>query len=286
MRVVVTGGSGQLARAIRETWRGHEVICPKESELDLSRQDAVLGILRELAPQAVINAAALTHVDLCESEESLATLVNGTAVGWLAEACNEVNARLVQVSTDYVFDGLQTFPYREDDPVVPRSAYGRSKLLGEQMAMTAVCHLIARTAWLYDVWGKNFFLTMVNAAQSGRELRVVADQCGTPTSCRALARQLQVAVEEEWHGLVHATCSGETTWHGFAEEIFRQTEISAELSPCSTVDYPLPAPRPAYSVLDGKRRALLGTDLMPCWREALAEVVADWRERNSTHSTN
>lgn len=280
MRIVVTGGSGQLARAIRETWRGHEVICPAEAELDLSRREAVLGVLRELKPQAVLNAGAFTQVDRCESEESLATLVNGTAVGWLAEACDELGARLVQVSTDYVFDGQGSRPYREDDPVAPRSAYGRSKLLGEQAARRARRHLVARTAWLYDAWGKNFFLTMVNAAQSGRSLRVVADQRGTPTTCRALARQLQTAVEEEWQGVVHTTCGGESTWHGFAEEIFRQTGIPAELTPCATADYPLPAPRPAYSVLDGSRRALLGTDRMPLWRDALAEVVAAWRAQD------
>ena len=141
--------------------------------------------------------------------------------------------------------------------------------------MTAPEHLIVRTAWLYDAWGRNFFRTMVEAAEQGRALRVVADQRGTPTTCRALARQLRVAMEAGWRGLVHGTCQGETTWHGFASEIFRRKGIRANLSPCATADYPLPAPRPAYSVLSGARRGSLGADVMPHWEEALAEVLAD-----------
>lgn len=283
MRVVVAGGSGQLARAVRETWTGHELIFPLEAELDLRRREAVAGVLRELRPEVVINAAAFTQVDRCEAEEELATLVNGTAVGWLAEACDELGAKLVQISTDYVFEGTGTRPYRESDPTSPTSVYGRSKLLGEQNAARAKRSLIARTAWLYDAWGRNFFLTMVNAAREGRELRVVDDQRGTPTTCRALARQLLTAVEEEWRGLVHATCSGETTWHGFAAEIFRRTGMEARLSPCATAEYPTPARRPAYSVLDGSHRAELGTDRMPEWRAALAEVVQAW-QRIESHS--
>jgi len=280
MRVVIAGGAGQLARGIRETWSGHDLLFPLESELDLSRRETVLGVIRELQPQVVINAAAFTQVDRCEVEPELATLINGTAVGWLAEACNKSNALLVQISTDYVFDGQGTRPYLETDSVAPQSVYGQSKLLGERAAAQAKDHLIIRTAWLYEAWGKNFFLTMVNAARQGRDLRVVDDQVGSPTSCRALARQLQIAVKEGWRGLVHGTCSGEITWHGFASEIFQQTGIEAKLSPCNTSEYPLPAPRPAYSVLDGKHRGELGSDLMPPWKDALSEVVQTWRALN------
>jgi dTDP-4-dehydrorhamnose reductase len=280
MRVVVTGGSGQLARAIRETWTGHEVLCPPEAELDLSSREAIRRVLHEVNPGVVINAGAFTQVDRCEAEEAVATLINGTAVAWLAETCDDLQAKLVQISTDYVFDGQGTRPYRETDPVNPQSVYGRTKFLGEQAALSACNHLVARTSWLYDAWGKNFFLTMVNAARQGRALRVVADQRGTPTSCRALARQLQTAIDEDWRGLVHATCAGETTWHGFAAEIFRQTGIEASLSPCTTADYPLPAPRPAYSVMDGAHRGELGTDRMPTWEHALVEVVAHHRQES------
>lgn len=274
MRVLVTGGGGQLARAIRDTWTDHELLLPEESILDLGRREAIHAVIAEHRPQVVLNCGAFTQVDRCESEAELAIRINGEAVGWLAESCESQKALLVQISTDYVFDGKGTRPYLESDPTNPQSVYGRSKLRGEEEARKASEHLIVRTAWLYDAWGKNFYLTMCNAAIQGRKLKVVNDQCGTPTTCRALARQLQAAVQEGWRGLVHGTCSGETTWHGFAAEIFHQAGIKANLSPCLTSEYPTPAPRPAYSVLDGSLRSRLGSDLMPDWREALAEVIA------------
>jgi len=275
MRVLVTGGSGQLARAIRTFWTGHEVVLPDEKLLDLADPSAIQRVVAEVRPEVVINAGAFTQVDLCETRPDLARTVNGLAAGWLAEACGKGGALLVQLSTDYVFDGKGTRPYGEDDPPCPASVYGRTKLLGEEEARKAPEHLIVRTAWLYDAWGKNFYLTMRDLAAQGKDLKVVADQWGSPTTCRALARQLQAAVEGGCRGLLHATCSGETTWHGFAAEIFRQSGLTVALSPCSTEDFPRPAPRPAYSVLSGARRAALGLDRMPAWQDALAEVVAD-----------
>lgn len=281
-RVLVTGGAGQLAEAIRRTWTRFELVIPAERELDLSDPDAITRVVGEVRPRIVVNAGAYTAVDRCEAEPELALRINGQAPGWLAEACAKAGALLVQVSTDYVFDGTGAKPYRENDPTNPQSVYGRTKLLGEHEAAQAPEHLIVRTAWLFDAWGKNFLRTMLNAAAQGRSLRVVDDQHGCPTSCRALARQLQYAVIEEWRGVVHSTCTGETTWHGFAEEIFHRTGVKADLSPCTTADYPLPAPRPAYSVLDGGRRRALGTDLMPDWREALAEVILDLDEQKES----
>jgi dTDP-4-dehydrorhamnose reductase len=274
MRILIAGGAGQLARAIRETRKGHELLCPEESHFDLGKRDSIRSAVQTLRPEVILNAAAFTQVDRCEVEAELAMRINGEAVAWLAEAANEAGALLVQISTDYVFDGTGTRPYRESDPTNPVSVYGKSKLLGEKNAALAEQHLIVRTAWLYDAWGKNFYLTMRNAATQGRKLRVVDDQRGTPTTCRTLARQIQGAVNEGWRGLVHGTCAGETTWHGFAAEIFRQSGIQADLSPCTSAEYPTPAARPTYSVLDGSHRRELGTDLMPDWREALAEVIA------------
>lgn len=273
LRILVTGGAGQFARAIRETWTCHDVAFPEETVLDLTRRETVFAVIGEHRPDVVVNAGAFTQVDRCESEPELAELINGKAVGWLAEACADCGALLVQISTDYVFDGVGSRPYKENDPTGPRSVYGQSKLRGEQEAMRAPDHLILRTAWLYDAWGKNFLRTMLNAAAQGRKLKVVDDQVGCPTSCRTLARQTKIAVEEHWRGLVHATCTGETTWHGFAAEIFRQAGIRADLSPCGTDEYPLPAPRPAYSVLDGTLRQSMGSDFMPSWLDALAEVI-------------
>ena len=273
MRVLVAGASGQLAHAVRRTWQDHELFLPEEAVLDLAKREAIFSVVNEVRPQVLINCAAYTQVDCCESEGDLAHLINATAVGWLAEACEAQGALLIQISTDYVFDGTGTRPYREDDPTNPVSVYGRTKLAGEQQAARCSRHIIARTSWLYDAWGKNFLNTMVNAANQGRALRVVADQRGAPTTCRALARQLKVAAEEGWQGLVHATCQGETTWHGFAQAIFEAKGMAVDLSPCTTADYPTPATRPAYSVLDGSRRATLGTDLMPDWRDALLDVI-------------
>ena len=273
MRVLVTGASGQLAHAIRLLWTDHELVLPEESVLDLSKAAALRSVVSEVRPDVVVNCGAFTQVDRCEAEIELAQRINATAVGWLAEACAARDAMLIQVSTDYVFDGTGTRPYLEDDPTNPVSVYGRTKLEGERQAARCPRHLIARTSWLYDAWGKNFLNTMLNAAAKGRSLRVVDDQRGAPTTCRALARQLKVAAEEGWQGLVHTTCAGETTWHGFARAIFEAKGITAALSPCTTADYPTPARRPAYSVLDGAHRRSLGPDLMLHWREALQDVI-------------
>jgi dTDP-4-dehydrorhamnose reductase len=200
-------------------------------------------------------------------------LVNGTAVDWLAEACEREDASLVQISTDYVFDGTCRTPYLEDDAVNPVSIYGKSKLLGELAARKVSRHLIVRTAWLYDAWGTNFYNTMLKLAAQGKPLKVVNDQLGAPTTCRALARQLQGALEAGCCGVLNMTCAGETTWYGFAVEIFRQHGLQVDLNPCRTEDFPRPARRPSYSVLCGDRRSQLGVDVMPDWRQALSEVV-------------
>jgi len=273
MRVLVTGGSGQLAQAIRLIWSKHELVLPDEALLDLGRPEAIQSVVAKVRPDVVINCGAYTQVDRCESEPELALRINGTAVGWLADACETQGALLIQISTDYVFDGTGTRPYREDDPTNPMSVYGHTKLEGERQAARCTRHLIARTSWLYDAWGKNFLNTMLTAAAQGRILRVVDDQVGAPTTCRALARQLKVAAEQNWQGIVHTTCQGETTWHGFAQAIFVAKGIQANLSPCTSAEYLTAARRPAYSVLDGARRRSLGADLMPDWHESLHEIM-------------
>jgi dTDP-4-dehydrorhamnose reductase len=275
MKILVTGGSGQLAHAIQRFWQGDEVLLPPESVLDLSKPEAIQSVVKETRPDVVVNAGAFTQVDRCETEVELATCINGEAVGWLAEACSEQMALLVQISTDYVFDGKGTRPYLETDPVNPMSIYGKSKLRGEQEARKAREYLILRTAWLYDASGNNFYNTMLKLASQGNPLKVVDDQRGTPTTCRDLARQIQKAVVAGYRGVVHATCSGETTWHGFAAEIFRLHGLNVDLKPCTTADFPRPAPRPAYSVLSVEHRRSLGADVMNDWRQALAEVVKE-----------
>lgn len=275
MKILVTGGGGQLARAIARTWREDEIILLDRHQLDLGKEGDAGKALESHRPDVVVNAGAHTQVDLCESEPDRARLLNATGVSWLAEACADHQCLLIQISTDYVFDGCASRPYREDDPTSPMSVYGRTKLEGEQEALKAPKHLIIRTSWLYDAWGKNFLLTMLSLARQGKALRVVDDQHGAPTSCRALVRQLRQAVKDDWRGLVNATCDGETTWHGFAAAIFEEAGLKVDLSPCSTDEFPRPAKRPAYSVLSPAKRGELGSDVMPHWREGLLEVMGD-----------
>lgn len=275
MKVLVTGGTGQLARAIASTWLGDEIVLLGKDQLDLGREGDAAAAVEAHRPDVVVNAGAHTQVDLCESEPERARLLNATGVGWLADACARQQCLLIQISTDYVFDGRASHPYREDDPTSPMSVYGRTKLEGEQEALKAPKHLIVRTSWLYDAWGKNFLLTMLSLARQGKPLKVVDDQRGAPTSCRALSRQLRQAVVEDWQGLVNGTCDGETTWHGFAAAIFEEAALKVDLSPCSTSDFPRPAQRPAYSVLSSAKRRNLGTDVMPHWREGLQEVMRE-----------
>lgn len=275
MRVLVTGGSGQFAQAVRRIWTSCDLVIPPEAEFDLADPDGMRRILREVRPEVVLNAGAYTAVDRAETDEARALLINGEAVGVLASACDELGALLVQISTDYVFDGSASIPYLESDPPSPRSAYGRTKLAGEQAAQQAREHLVVRTSWLYDAWGNNFLNTMLRLGGEGRSLRVVDDQRGAPTSCRALANQILHGVDAGWRGLVHATCAGETTWFQFAQAIFQRAGLTVDLSPCTTEAYGAPAPRPPYSVLDGTHRKHLGKDLMPPWEEALDEVLAE-----------
>jgi dTDP-4-dehydrorhamnose reductase len=226
-------------------------------------------------PTVLINCAAYTAVDDCEADEANAMAVNGTAVGHLAEACNDVEARLIHISTDYVFAGDADRPYREDDPVSPTSAYGRTKVEGERLASLAARHLTVRTAWLYGHDGGNFVEAIRRQVVSGAtSLRVVADQVGSPTYCDDLAAALLDLVTSDATGVVHGTNSGITSWHGFAEEIVRLMGADIPVERVTTSEFPRPAPRPAYSVLDGARLESLIGRAMPSWQDALARYLA------------
>jgi dTDP-4-dehydrorhamnose reductase len=274
--LVITGVYGQLGRALAEaaSGRGATVRGFDLDTLDITDRVAVVGAVVDARPRAVVNCAAFTAVDRCEQEEGLATAVNGTAVGHLAEACNRVGALLVQVSTDYVFPGNGSRPYREEDPVGPLSAYGRSKLEGERAARTAERHLIARTAWLCGRGGPNFVEAIRRQVEAGRNpLRVVADQHGNPTFCDDLAAALLALVERDARGVLHVVSSSATTWFGFACEIVRQLGAGVDVVPVTTTEFPRPAPRPTYSVLDtGRLVALLGRPL-PDWQDGLSRYL-------------
>jgi dTDP-4-dehydrorhamnose reductase len=242
--------------------------------LDIRDPDAVHRWVNETRPEILINCAAFTAVDDCETQEDLATAVNGTAVGHLAAACREADALFVQISTDYVFAGDAEKPYTERDPVAPQSAYGRSKLRGEEMARTAPRHLIVRTAWLFGLGGRNFVEAIRGQVDAGVErLRVVADQRGCPTFCDDLADATLDLTAAGATGTFHAVNSGITTWHGFAVEIAGLLTADVEVVPVTTREFPRPAPRPAYSVLDtGRLETTLGRPMAP-WQDGLRRYL-------------
>jgi dTDP-4-dehydrorhamnose reductase len=276
--LLVTGSYGQLGRAVLAE-AGHRSM-PADGRdldtLDITDPTAISAWIDERRPFAVVNCAAYTAVDDCESHEDEALAANATAVGHLAAACNRVGATLVQVSTDYVFDGTADRPYREDDPVGPTSAYGRTKLRGEELARTAETHLIVRTAWLYGRGGTHFVGAIRGQIENGkRTLRVVADQRGNPTFCDDLAAAMMDLLAVGAVGTVHAVNSGATTWHGFAVEIARLLSTEVEIAPVTTDAFPRPAPRPAYSVLDTSRLESLIDRPMPPWQDALTRYLED-----------
>jgi len=274
--LLITGVHGQLGRALEKQARqrgltvaGHDV-----DTLDIRDPDAVAELVGALEPTTLINCAAFTAVDACEADEAAATAINGTAVGHLAAACNAAGARLVHLSTDYVFSGDGDRPYTESDPVAPASAYGRSKLEGERLARTADRHLIVRTAWLYGRGGANFVEAIRRQIDCGATaLRVVADQVGSPTFCDDLAEALLELVDADAGGVVHAANSGSTSWHGFAVEIVRRLGAEVAVHAVTTADYPRPAKRPAYSVLDTSRLAAVIGHPLPPWQDALARYL-------------
>jgi len=274
--LLITGVHGQLGRALEKQarQRGLSVAGHDLDTLDIRDAAAVAELVGTLEPRTLINCAAFTTVDACEADEAAATAVNGTAVGHLAAACNAAGARLVHLSTDYVFSGDGTRPYIESDPVAPASAYGRSKLEGERLARTADRHLIVRTAWLYGHGGANFVEAIRRQIDGGAaSLRVVADQVGSPTFCDDLAEALLELVDAEAGGVLHAANSGSTSWHGFAVEIVRLIGAEVAVHAVTTADYPRPAKRPAYSVLDTSRLAAVIGRPLPPWQEALARYL-------------
>jgi len=288
MRVLVTGREGQVVRALLERGAavpGLELIAAGRPELDLAVPGSAAAAVRRIEPEVVISAAAYTAVDQAEDEPELAERVNGEAPGELAGAAREVGARIIHLSTDYVFDGRKPEPYREDDPTGPIGAYGRSKLLGEERVRAAnPDHLILRTAWVYSPWGKNFVKTMMALARTRDEVNVVADQQGNPTSALDIADGL-LAILANWQaggptgleGTFHLAGSGQTHWCGLAAHVFaeceRLGEATARACPIATADFPTKAARPANSMLDSSRLAKAFGYSAPPWQHSVTHVV-------------
>ncbi len=289
MKVLLLGADGQVGHELRRalaplgevvatTRSGRWADASQGLALDLAQTESIAPLLRQVRPQAVVNAVAYTAVDRAESEREQAFAVNAAAPARLAEACAELGASLLHYSTDYVFDGGAQRPYREDDPTGPLSVYGQSKLAGEQaIAASGARHLILRTAWVYATRGHNFLRTMLRLGAEREELRVVADQRGAPTPAWLLADAAAAILRQgvAASGVRHLVADGQTSWHGFAEAIFAEAlargliERAPRVVPIGTDDYPTPARRPAFSVLDTARiKAEYGLAL-PDWREAL-----------------
>ena len=284
MRVLVTGASGQLGSEVARQFRrsGHEVIAPARRELDLSHPGQVAATAGDLQADWVINCAAYTQVDRAESEAQQAFIVNRDSPEQLAQAVAGYGGRMLQVSTDYIFDGAQRHPYLETDPPNPLGVYGRSKLEGEQAVQRVLPEaVVLRTAWVYGVRGHNFVKTMLRMAVAGKPLRVVSDQVGSPTWTTDIAVTIAGLVEREAAGTFNFTNAGETSWHGFASAILDEGaqagfDIKTEkVVPIPTTDYPTPAARPAYSVLNTEKiRALLSAPI-PGWRDSLKNMLQE-----------
>ncbi len=274
--LLVTGSRGQLGRALLAVAarRGIPAVGHDVDTLDITDREAVGALVASVAPGVIVNCAAFTAVDACEEREAEALRINGEAVGHLADAAGATGALLVQISTDYVFSGEGSRPWREDDPPAPLSAYGRTKLEGERWAARAPEHLIVRTAWLFGHGGSNFVEAILRQLEAGRpRLEVVADQTGCPTLADDLAEAILDLVERGVRGTVHVVNSGHTTWHGFASEIVRLAGAPVEVVPITTAETGRPAPRPAWAVLDTTRLGELLGRRLPSWTDALARYM-------------
>ena len=275
MKILLTGAGGQVGWELRSALAGlGEVQGLDRAALDLADVPRVIATVRAAQPDVIVNAAAYTAVDKAEADRDAAFAVNATAPRVLAEEAKRARALLVHYSTDYVFDGEKGAPYVEDDPPSPISAYGESKLAGEQAIVNSGCrHLVLRTSWVYGPRGKNFMLTMLRLAKERPELRVVDDQVGAPTSGLALARATAQLLERGTEGLYHMTAAGETTWCAFARAILARAGIGTPVIGIRTADYPTPARRPRDSRLDCTRlRAVSGVALAG-WEQALDEAM-------------
>lgn len=284
MKVMITGCNGQLGHELlRLAPDNMEISAVDIDDLDLTDQNAVDCFIDEIKPQLIINAAAYTAVDQAETDLKAAYAVNCDAVKFLAEAAKQNSAAVIHISTDYVFDGQACSPYQTDAPTIPAGIYGKSKLAGEAELRRIMPDnsVIIRTAWLYSPYGQNFLKTMLRLMEERTELGVIADQIGTPTSAATLARTVWgFAGNSQLHGLFHWTDAGAASWYDFAETI-REEAIAtnllstdaARIKPITTADYPTPAPRPAYSLLD-KNSTYQALELTPVhWRIALREVL-------------
>ena len=286
--ILITGKNGQLGselQSIAARYPQYDFLFTDRETLDITNRDAIEDFFRKKVPQVCINAAAYTAVDKAETERDLALKVNAEAVGYLALACKKYNTRFIHISTDYVFDGLATEPYKEDHNTNPVNFYGLTKLMGEQLAITNnPATIIIRTSWVYSSFGSNFVKTMIRLMSEKNAINVVNDQFGSPTYARDLAEAIVLVIESvkasvlAGAGVYHFANKGAITWFDFATAIKEITASSSAVSPIATSSYPTPAKRPAYSVFDKtKISSSFGIEIRD-WKESLQQCFADFRK--------
>lgn len=277
MKIIVTGSEGQLGREILRQFdkSDYDITVVDLKELNITVLDEVVAMVRNVRPDVVINCAAYTNVDACETDFDNAFRVNAIGPRNLSIASKEIGAKMVHISTDYVFSGEGVLagnsirPYVEYDSTCPSTAYGRTKLEGENFVrLFNDKHFIIRTAWLYGE-GKNFVRTMLELSQKNKQLKVVNDQRGTPTSTEELTGMIRYLIDTDNYGLFHGTCEGQCTWYEFTKEIFRQKSIATKVLPCTTQEYSRSAPRPEYSVLENYMLKMTSSFMFKEWKEAL-----------------
>jgi dTDP-4-dehydrorhamnose reductase len=282
VKVLVTGANGQLGSEIRKiAGLFHDIVFAftDVDELDITDSLEVANYLSIFKPHFLINCAAYTAVDKAETDIEMATLVNSTSVGILAERSAGIGCKMIHVSTDYVFDGKGPRPYKEDDPVDPQSAYGKTKLEGEVLCMkNNPEYMIIRTSWLYSAFGNNFVKTMVRLGNERDELGVIVDQIGSPTNAADLAHAILTIISSVENGskffvpgIYHYSNEGVASWYDFAKAIFEISEINCDVKPIASEDYPSPVQRPAYSVMNKSKIKLIFGLQIPYWRDSLTE---------------
>ena len=276
MNILITGYKGMLGSDLTEVLKnkGHDLILTDVEELDITNLDHVKEMVHKEKVKAIINVAAYTDVDGCETNWKLAYDVNTIGPKNLAIASNEIGAKLLHISTDYVFSGNNTKPYTEDDETGPHSYYGETKLEAEEFIKRHMeKYFIIRTAWLYGTNGKNFVKTMLNLAKDNPEIAVVNDQRGSPTFTVDLANAICELVETDKYGIYHVTNSGDCTWYDFARNIFELANIDVKIKPVTTEEYPTPAKRPKYSVLSHEKWNNSGLKPLRNYKDALREYM-------------
>ena len=276
--VLITGILGQLGYDLSKELasRGVEFIAPSLEELELTTEAGAKNFILEKKPDVVAHCAAYTAVDKAESEAELAIKVNGFGTRWVAEACKEIGAKMIYISTDYVFCGDGKIPYEVHDEKKPVNMYGRSKLLGEDAVSTLLeKYFIVRTSWVFGINGHNFIKTMLKLGETKKSLRVVNDQIGSPTYTVDLAKLLADMAASEKYGIYHATNEGFCSWAEFAKEIFEQAGLDVEVEGIPTIEYPTPARRPFNSRLSKKSLDEAGFNRLPTWQDALKRYLVE-----------